>query len=47
MKLTLKFFILLFIPLALSSCVTKKKYLDLENQFEVANKDLEMWRKLE
>ncbi|MCB0651464.1 MAG: OmpA family protein [Saprospiraceae bacterium] len=40
MKLTLKFFILLFIPLALSSCVTKKKYLDLENQFEVANKDL-------
>ncbi len=40
MKFTLKILILLCIPLAMSSCVSKKKYLDLQNQFEVANKDL-------
>lgn len=40
MKFTFKILILLCIPLAMSSCVSKKKYLDLQNQFEVANKDL-------
>lgn len=40
MKFTIKFLILLCIPLAMSSCISKKKYLDLQNQFEVANKDL-------
>jgi chemotaxis protein MotB len=40
MKFTIKLLILLCIPLAMSSCVSKKKYLDLQNQFEVANKDL-------
>ncbi len=40
MNFTIKLLLLLCIPLVTSSCVTKKKYLDLQNQFEVANKDL-------
>lgn len=40
MRFTTKILILIFIPLALSSCVSKKKYLDLQTQYDVANKDL-------
>jgi len=40
MKFTIKLFMLLCLTIAMSSCVSKKKYLDLQTQFEVANKDL-------
>lgn len=40
MRTTLKLCFLLFLGLSLFSCVTKKKYLSLQTQLDLANKDL-------